>query len=84
MKMRENDIIAEYVKEKYPELLITPEFTFYKLGCALRNVASSFVEAVKRIDLGAAVKAAKEWEEKEEIMQDTWKQQTMSRFERVE
>ena len=82
--MNENDIIAEYVKERYPELLTAIEFTFYKLGCALKNVVSSVVETAKRIDLGELVKAMKECEEAEEEPQETWKQQTMSRFERVE
>lgn len=85
--MSENDIIAEYVKERFPKLLKTTDFAFYRLGCCLGNVAKSFVESVKQIDFGAITKAMKEyeeWKETEEVMQDTWKQQTMSRFERVD
>jgi hypothetical protein len=75
MKMRENDIIAEYVKSKFPDILSTADFVLFKLGKTLRSVVQSSYEAYAEYE-----SAIKECEEQ----QEAWKQQTMSRFERVE
>jgi hypothetical protein len=79
--MNENDMIAEYIKERMPELLTTCDFALYRLGVRLKEIASGVVESAMQIDWDAV------WEKLNEEQPngiDTWKQQTMSRFERVE
>lgn len=78
--MSENDMIAEYVKTKFPNILSTADFALYRLGYKLQEMATGVVEAAKQIDWEAVSKSMKE--EPQGI--DTWKQNTMSRFERVE
>lgn len=48
---RENDLIAEYIKENYPELLQTMDFAVFKLTAACRKLANDFLESFKQIDL---------------------------------
>lgn len=79
--MTENDMIAEYIKERMPELLTTCDFALYRLGYRLQEMASDIVEAAKQIDWNKVLEKLNE-EQPNGI--DTWKQQTMSRFERVE
>ena len=50
--MSENDMIAEYVKEKYPELLTTCDFAIFKIGVAAREGCRSMCETLKKIDFG--------------------------------
>ena len=79
--MSENDMIAEYVKSKFPNILSTADFALYRLGYRLQEIASGVVESAMQIDWNAV------WEKLNEEQPngiDTWKQQTMSRFERVE
>lgn len=79
--MSENDIIAEYVKSKFPNILSTADFALYRLGYRLQEIASGFVESAMQIDWD------KVWEKLNEEQPkgiDDWKRQTMSRFERVE
>lgn len=56
--MSENDIIAEYIRDKYPEMLGTADFALYKMALALRGVASSIVEAFQKLDLKELQKVA--------------------------
>lgn len=49
--MSENDILAEYIKEKHPEILTSVDFAVYRLGRACRKLAEDFLEAFKKIDL---------------------------------
>lgn len=79
--MNENDIIAEYVKSKFPNILSTADFALYRLGYKLQEMATGVVETAKQIDWNAVLEKLNE-EQPKGI--DTWKQQTMSRFERVE
>ena len=44
--MSENDIIAEYIKEHYPELLATFSFAAYKLGRRARELAENLIEPI--------------------------------------
>lgn len=81
MKMNDNDMIAEYVKSKFPNILSTADFALYRLGYRLQEMASGVVEAAMQIDWGAVLEKLSE-EQPNGI--DTWKQNTMSRFERVE
>lgn len=78
--MSENDMIAEYVKSNFPNILSTADFALYRLGYRLQEMASDVAEAAMKIDWGAVLEAMKE----EQNGMDEWKQQTMSRFERVE
>lgn len=48
--MSNNDIIAEYVKEKYPELLTGADFAIYKTGVVLREIVNNCAESLKKID----------------------------------
>lgn len=57
--MTENDYIAEYVKEKFPQLLCA-DFAFWKFGRQISNVASQLADAFKRFDI----------EQLEEVMEE--------------
>ena len=48
--MSENDIIAQYVREKYPEILTSVDFELYKFFLAWRNMVNDLKEAFKNID----------------------------------
>ena len=52
--MGENDIIADYVKEHYPEILETIDFNLYKLSYACRSFCESFSDAFKKVDFKKA------------------------------
>lgn len=62
--MRENDIIAEYVKNKYPELINSADFAFYKIAFACREFVVSFEESVKNIDFMELKKMVDEFNQK--------------------
>ena len=47
--MSENDIIAEYIKEKYPELLKGPDFAFYRLCNAAKIIVNCFSETFEKL-----------------------------------
>lgn len=47
--MNENDLIAEYVKENYPELLQTMDFAVFKLGKTISNVISDCFDPIKNL-----------------------------------
>ena len=49
--MRENDIIAEYVLEKYPELLKTADFALFKFKKQFGEFWDSAISAFKNIDM---------------------------------
>lgn len=42
--MSENDYIAEYVKERYPEVIHTVDYAIWKFGKEISNVASKFAD----------------------------------------
>lgn len=46
--MSENDIIAMYITEKYPELLKTADFAIFKLGKQITEFVDSAVSAFKK------------------------------------
>lgn len=48
--MNENDLIAEYVKERYPEILQTMDFAVFKLSACCRRIANEIIESLKNID----------------------------------
>lgn len=45
--MTRNDIIAEYVKQRCPEILETIDFAFFNFGMACKDFAESFDKAIK-------------------------------------
>lgn len=45
--MSENDYIAEYVKEKRPEIIRTVDFMAWKMCRIVKNVANDIATAVK-------------------------------------
>ncbi len=60
--MNENDIIAKYVQTKYPELLKSADYAFFKIGVRLGEFANAAVEAMKGIDFESLKKMADEME----------------------
>ncbi len=50
--MTENDYIAEYVKERCPEVLETIDYSVWRFGKALQEMAKAWVDSVKAIDWG--------------------------------
>lgn len=57
--MRENDYIAEYIKEKYPELL-GMDYTIWKMGRLMGNFIGKIVDTFSGIDWQQAVEYMKE------------------------
>lgn len=47
--MSENDYIAEYVKEKRPEIIGTIDFVVWKIGKVLSNTVEAVTEAIMGI-----------------------------------
>lgn len=64
--MSENDIIAEYVREKRPEILTSVDFGLYKFSLAWRNMANDLKEAFKNIDFSKLAKQVNGSEENEQ------------------
>ena len=50
--MTDNDYIAEYVKERCPELLNTVDYSLWKLGKAASEAVQTVVDSIKAIDWG--------------------------------
>ena len=61
--MNENDIIAKYIKEKYPELLNTTDFALYKFSCACIKVVDEFKKAFGNINFSKLLGQLKESDE---------------------
>ena len=64
--MSENDIIAQYVREKYPEILTSVDFELYKFSLAWRNMVNDLKEAFKNIDFSKLAKQVNGSEENEQ------------------
>lgn len=60
--MSENDIIAEYVKANYPELLKDIRFAFFKIGIMAKTVVEAWNKVFPKI-VDAAEEYLKESEE---------------------
>lgn len=58
--MSENDIIAEYVKENYPEILNTIDFACYRFQTAVRGLCEKVFDCFKNVDFTELKKAADE------------------------
>lgn len=48
--MTENDYIAEYVKERCPELLNTVDYNMWKLGKVASEFVQKIADSIKAID----------------------------------
>lgn len=48
--MKEDEIIAQYVKERYPEILRTYDFAIYEFHTACREFCDDFVRAIRKVD----------------------------------
>ena len=68
--MSDNDVIAEYVKAHYPEILETIDFNLYKLSYACRSFCESFSNAFKGVDLKKLVDLADEFNERSNSIDD--------------
>ena len=68
--MSDNDVIAEYVKAHYPEILKTIDFNLYKLSYACRSFCESFSNAFKGVDLKKLVDLADEFNERSNSIDD--------------
>lgn len=47
--MNENDLIAEYIKKRYPEILQTMDFAVFKLGKAISKVITDCFDPIKNL-----------------------------------
>lgn len=47
--MNENDIIAEYVKERFPEILETFDFAAYRLGVSWKKFGKELEKESEKI-----------------------------------
>lgn len=48
--MSKNDIIAEYVKQNYPEILSTTDFAVFSFQMAVRDFTKTFSKAIKQVN----------------------------------
>lgn len=48
--MKEDEIIAQYVKERYPQMLSTADFAIYKICMEWREFYDAFARAVRKVD----------------------------------
>lgn len=60
--MSKNDIIAEYVKQNYPEILATTDFAIFSLQMVVRNFtktfSKTFSKAIKQVNFEKVKKPA--------------------------
>ena len=68
--MSENDYIAEYIKERRPELIRSFDFVFWKMSRITADAVKKIIDAFSGIDLAsvdlAALQQAAEDEDEEE------------------
>lgn len=72
--MSENDYIAEYIKEKRPEIISSFDFFMWKMAKIIAGTVKSVVDAFSGIDLSSvdlsALQQAEEDEDDEEETPD--------------
>lgn len=51
MDINESEIIAEYVKERFPEMLKTSDFALYKMGKRCNMFVTALADALKKINV---------------------------------
>lgn len=59
--MTRNDVIAEYVKERFPEILTTIDFAVFNFKMACKSSVDSFEKAIKKIDFSHLQKTVDDW-----------------------
>lgn len=62
--MSENDIIAAYVRNKYPELIEGADFQLFKLSFALKEAFDSVKRSMENIDFTKLAELVDEFEKK--------------------
>ena len=62
--MSENDIIAAYVRNKYPELIKGADFQLFKLGFVIKEAFDSVKRSMENIDFTKLAELANEFEQK--------------------
>lgn len=70
--MSKNDMIAEYIKEKYPELLETSDFAYFQLRKAALKMRNDIAEGLKTFFDSfkkELEKLNKEWKKKAHLFQ---------------
>lgn len=63
--MKENDYIAEYIKEKRPEIITSCDFLFWRICRTAREALNGIAEALKNMDASELRKAIAAGEESE-------------------
>ena len=64
--MSENDYIAEYVKEKHPEIIESFDFALWKATKILSDSAQKAFETIKIIDFSELNKALEDMKKRQE------------------
>lgn len=57
--MTENDIIAEYVKRKYPEILTSIDFAAFHVGMTCKSFSDVISKSIRNIDFSKLKEAFK-------------------------
>ena len=65
MRMSENDYIAEYIKERRPEIIHSLDFIMWKLVKACANAVNELVNAAKDMPLEELEKLCREEDEED-------------------
>lgn len=73
--MSENDYIAEYIKERRPELIRSFDFVFWKMSRITEDAVKKIIDAfsgidLSSVDLSALQQAAEDEEDDEEETPD--------------
>lgn len=61
--MIKNDIIAEYVKQNYPEILATTDFAIFSFRMAVTDFTRTFSEAIKKVNFEKLKEIRKQYKE---------------------
>lgn len=69
--MRENDYIAEYIKEKRPEIISSFDFFMWKMEKIIAGTVKSVVDAFSGIDLSSVDLSALQQAEADEDEEET-------------
>ena len=64
--MSENDYIAEFIKDKYPEIIQSADFALWKIGKILDDSISKFVENFRKINFTGLNKALENMKREQE------------------
>lgn len=69
--MSENDYIAEYIKERRPELIRSFDFIFWKMSRITAEAVKKITDTFSRIDLSSVDLSALQQEEADEDEEET-------------